>query len=217
MKIFGKLNIHGKAEELDRFPDQIDSKLSDGWTRNQSGENRLRQMDDARYYGFTCTKREARQEADLWLLRTASTDMSVVNIVPTTSGSLSIDEYNSLLEEFYEKFAEPTAAELGLDLELGDFDVTLEHWVSAATLEKLHSFSILANKSTGSAHPCDGERWYDFLIAVHLEDSKLDVTNLQRWLIEEEGWTEEIADRLVLEFESAQSLLKYYDRTCPSR
>ena len=32
---------------------------------------------------------------------------------------------------------------------------------------KLHSFSELANKSTGSNHPNDRERWFDFIIQTY--------------------------------------------------
>ena len=89
--------------------------------------------------------------------------------------------------------------------------MAITEWVSDETAEKLHTFSACANKSTGSSHPMDETRWYAFLMATHTERSSLAPESLRRWLQEEEGWDEDHAWKLSIEYETARSLFTYYD------
>ena len=72
--------------------------------------------------------------------------------------------------------------------------------------DALKRFSSLANKSTGSSHPLDQKRGFEFLILAHNAHDKLDV-NLVIYTLRELGWSEERAIELGLEFEFAESLL----------
>ncbi len=76
----------------------------------------------------------------------------------------------------------------------------------------LHQFSAAANKGTGSAHPYDKRRWFDFLIEAYKSGASLDSYTLRRWLIEEENWPDELATNLVEEYEFARSLLTQFDQ-----
>ncbi len=67
------------------------------------------------------------------------------------------------------------------------------------------------NKSTGSSHPLDHQRWMDFILTAHLEGSRLDATSLRRWLIEIEGWSPEVADQLAGQYEFGGRLLNFSD------
>ena len=75
----------------------------------------------------------------------------------------------------------------------------------------LKSFSSCANKSTGSAHPCDQARWLNFLIYSYLNDSKLTTDKLRKWLLDER-WPDETASDLICEYEFAKELLKTYEK-----
>ena len=86
---------------------------------------------------------------------------------------------------------------------------TIEDWVSTASAQRLRSFSGGANKSTGSSHPCDKQRWYDFVVSVHKNNDFLPASTLERWLIEEGGWGENQASELAIEYEQELGLLKY--------
>ena len=92
--------------------------------------------------------------------------------------------------------------------------MNIEGSLSPRALKLLRSFSTLANKSTGSAHPLDEQRWFAFIIAVHKDGSPLDAGTLGRWLIEDEAWPEDSAHTLTIEYEVARSLLKAYDGQC---
>jgi hypothetical protein len=89
----------------------------------------------------------------------------VSNIVPEKE-DLSMDTYNEILVEFYERFVRSTVAKLGLTAELTGPIIDLQRELDSATHDALAVFSIAANKATGSGHPSDRRRWLDFLVGL---------------------------------------------------
>ena len=88
-------------------------------------------------------------------------------------------------------------------------------WSALAPLERadaLRRFSAAANKATGSSHPLDRTRWFAFLLSVHGVTPSLDADRLARWLVEVEGWSDDKAHDLVVEYEFGLALLDEYDR-----
>jgi hypothetical protein len=135
----------------------------------------------------------------------------VANIVPTDRSNLSIGEYNEALVEFYERFAHPAADSIGVDTVLSADLVDLEVELPKHVFQALTAFSSLANKATGSSHPLDRQRWFEFLTLLHGSNSDLSTGLLQDWLILD-GWSESVAFDLVIEFEFGIGLLKHVDR-----
>jgi hypothetical protein len=133
----------------------------------------------------------------------------VSNILARDFSSLTYDQYNQILSDFYTSCARPAADAVGVAIELGNSDPTLEDFVSANTAKLLRSFSARANRSIW--HPNDRERWNEFLTAAYRERTTLDASMLQRWLIEEEKWPEDRAIGLAIEYENAKDLLKVYE------
>lgn len=135
----------------------------------------------------------------------------VTNIVPK-QGELSRSRYNELLQQFVQWIAEPAAKRVDAVLELSKAQESLSDWMPEATANLLISFSRCANRSTGSSHPKDRARWFEFLIASH-SGPHCDTDHLSRWLIEVEKWPEESATKLVLEYEFGLDLLSAYAET----
>ena len=90
--------------------------------------------------------------------------------------------------------------------------VTLDDAFSPEGKKRFLSFSGLANKSTGSSHPYDRERWLKFIIYLHKHNEVADSEYVKEFLIED-GWTEDKAIDLVIEYSFALKLLKMYDRS----
>jgi hypothetical protein len=155
---------------------------------------------------------EGEQNTRVCLFIDRGISARVTNIIPLKVGSLSIDEYNATLLNFYDQCIKPLSEELGLKCDLWDDKADISRWVTEDAARKLKSFSSLANKSTGSSHPLDQERWFSFITAVHGDQSELGEDILIRYLREEHGWSEERAYKLGIEFEFAMDLLRYYDR-----
>ena len=135
----------------------------------------------------------------------------VGNIVPSEEGGLNYHEYNSVLQDFVRRVAAPAARKTGFTVETTAERQSLDDWLTPQSAEALRRFSEAANKSTGSAHPLDQKRWFRFLLQVHSDKRQLGTSQLARWLTEIEGWSDEKADDLVVEYEFALALLDEYD------
>jgi hypothetical protein len=131
----------------------------------------------------------------------------VVNIVPLETSELTIQQYNAILAEFVALIAAPAAAEAGFDVEMSGGRQTLEDWVSPRAAHALRTFALTANRATGSSHPVDRRRWIQFLLADRARDL-MGAERLERWLVEVADFGEEVAGRLVSQYEFARDLLE---------
>lgn len=136
----------------------------------------------------------------------------ISNIVPLKVRELDIASYNALLEDFVTRVAQPAASASGFQIETSATRQSLKDWLSPDAGDALQRFSACANKSTGSAHPFDRERWFDFLVAVHRDGRKISTDYLIRWLVEVEGWADDQAHDLAIEYEFGLALLNSYDQ-----
>jgi hypothetical protein len=134
----------------------------------------------------------------------------VTNIVPREVRELGYSGYNAILQDFARHLAEPAARQVGFSLEITAAEQTLQDWLSPEAAEALKRFSAAANKSTGSSHPSDRRRWFDFLLQVHADKRRLDADQLARWLIEVERWSDDTAHDLVVQYEFGLELLDEY-------
>jgi hypothetical protein len=206
MKVFRDLYITGDDAALNATVEEIGQSLSDDWRRSRDMESQTHARGC-----FTCEANETRAAATVFLIDGHDNSLSVTNIVPTEPGALSYDQYNAILEEFHDRFAVPAAKKMGVAVEITPDEKGIGAWLSKDAVKKLQSFSSAANKSTGSAHPSDLNRWFAFLLAAHEEQSQLDSTTLSRWLVETERWGEEVASDLVIEYEFGRGLLTFAD------
>lgn len=134
----------------------------------------------------------------------------VTNVVPSELHMLTHHQYNSVLKDFIERVAKRVF--LSIEIRLSKDTASLTDWTSVEAASALAVFSRAANKSTGSSHPSDRARWMAFIVKHHQSRrDNLDPSVLARWLSEADGWPEDIAHELAIEFESGLDLLAYYD------
>lgn len=211
MKVFRELIIRGGPHNIEELITQITASVNDGWSRNRDEEKRMRDLGtDTALLCFDCDERGERPAASVWLAVDQSS-ARVSNIVPKHVRQLTQDQYNNILQEFHDRFLY-AAPDLGLSIDFTPADQTLEDWTSKEVASRLRFFSDHANKSTGSTHPSDRDRWQQFLVLAHRDKSPLDSASLQRWLTEEAGWSSDAALELALEYSRARSLLEFYDQ-----
>lgn len=211
MEVFRELIVYVSEEQNQEFMNNLETRLSDGWSSDVEENERLRTSGYI-YYCFNCTENDSRPAARLVFIRRNENEISVTNIIPPNVGEIIMGEYNGIIEEFYDKFVKPVSDEMGIVTHLSTKEQTLDDWMPSDCAIKLRTFSSTTNRSTGSSHPCDRERWFDFLVSVFNVDENFGAEELGRWLIEEDNWSEDRAYDLVIEYEFAISLLKYYDR-----
>lgn len=159
--------------------------------------------------------------------------LKVGNIVPLNKKQLTIDEYNAVLDLFYEEIIAPNQLQLknqGLTIngpESDAFDPL--KYISGEALKKLERFCSAANKTTGSSHPNDEERWFDFICQTVDDDRFFDYDTIFRFLMDEEywgkkepssisaighfAWDEEHAAELASEYDNYVRILQFYKST----
>src|SRR6185437_2583595 len=216
MRVFQTLTVRGRPDKLRRLPDEIEHRLTDGWTRNRVREAELRRNSSAELYCFHCEADLAgeepyREAADLWISSSDSSELLVANIVPTAVSELSYAQYNLILSEF-ERFAKPAAEGLGLSVSISKSDLKISDLLPPDVVHALIAFSENANRMTRAGHPRDKERWETFVTGAHRAHAQLDADTLSRWLVEEGHWPREAAHDLSIEYEQGRSLLEEYER-----
>lgn len=211
MHVFRELSMRGDPDRLRATVAEIERMLSDGWFRDKETERQLASLPTAVQSScFGCFDDGGNRPGATVIVTDKKPDILYVsNVIPHLRRRLNYDQYNRVLEEFYDRFVQPAAATTGCVAELTDTQADLEQWLSSAAAEKLRRFSSSANKGTGASHPQDRERWNDFVLSAHQDRSTLDASTLRRWLIEVENWPPEVADQLAVEYYYGRELLAY--------
>jgi hypothetical protein len=192
------------------FLERLEGSLTDGWRRDREREVRLRGMGvgGEGTFCFSCPEAPGRAAAALWLQARGPEELVVSNVVPLGKHTLTDEEYNGILGEFESRFLEPLSRASGVRPEILPARVRLEDYLSVDTSQALRAFSAAANRTT--LHPTDRQRWQQFVLRAHREDSLMDASYLEAWL-ELEGWPEALRHDLACEYESARALLASYD------
>jgi hypothetical protein len=201
IKVHREFRVTGSHPKLREFRDTVSRQLPPPWHGAVTQRNAL----GFEYAIFSRDATPPIPEASLFLSE-HDDGLELVNIVPATSTALTVDEYNRIADEFI-AVGRRAASDVGLEFaEEGPYsDIT--RWLPEPVAASLRSFSAGANKSTGSGHPMDFTRWADFIIAARDAGSGLPVNALQRFLVDEEGWDEDQAYKLVREYEFARQIL----------
>lgn len=213
LSIFRDLRLRGPADDIERLRAALIEQAATPWRHAPEREERVHlPAADGRPMAFERSTSPGYESAGLVLFARAD-GLEVTNIVPLQVSELSHGAYNAILENFAEQIARPAAHRTGFVVELTGNTVQIEDKLSEAAAHALRRFSVLANKSTGASHPYDRQRWFDFVILTHAERSELDSDLLHRWLIESEGWSEDQASDLAIEYERSRALLARFEET----
>ena len=227
MKTYRELYFRGTEDALKTFVKRIGSYATDEWKKVEDCELGTEYL-IFDYIGNSVDK----ARVFIWLgehLRRG--ELRVVNIVPMGKRELSVDEYNIVLVKFYNDVIRPyKTAEEGIDITEPTSD-TFEPTtvITKEALKKLKSFCRNANKSTGSSHPLDRERWFDFICQTVDDNKMFNYDTLTDFLQDEEywghkaeknmgvvgdfAWDERNAEKLAAEYENYCEILLYYKRT----
>jgi hypothetical protein len=206
MKVYADLMMKGASDALATAVTSIERTLSAGWERSHELESRAR-IGEARC--FVAPAMNSHPAGALWLaFRPDLGDWYVANIVPMEVGSLTADQYNSILREFHDSIVKPATAMLPVKVTLGAFERAPTDYMSDAATERLRLFSIQANKNTGSGHPDDQRRWFQFILQVDRDGRGPDAATLTDLLREHFDWPAERASELASEYEFGRALLR---------
>jgi hypothetical protein len=137
----------------------------------------------------------------------------IANILPDKRNSITKKEYNEAVMDFYNDLVK-IAPQYENKVTTNQFDPL--QIMSKEALEKLRDFYFLANKSTGSSHHDDEQRWYAFICQT-VEDKKIITAEQEflEFLQDKEYWgidvfEEDVAFELLHEYNKITGCLKYY-------
>ena len=171
MQVYKELSFFGGKPELDKLARDIYNVFPADWVKPKSNQM-LKDYILADYIG----KQAPHAEVSIYYGKDTWREgyVKVCNIVPLQKNQLTIDEYNQLLDLFYNDIAR-VYGETHDDIKVvgpssGQFNPL--DYISEEALKKLTLFCNAANKSTGSSHPCDEERWFDFICQT-VDDGKI--------------------------------------------
>lgn len=200
---FQDLTIKGRPEDINAFIQNLTERLK-GWQRDAKREEELK----GEYIAIRTPENGELPYAMLYLCGSNETgSYYMANIVPIKRDSISQEQYNSILQAFYDQYVHDHETSFGVIAELSKADINAYDVLSDENAGLLHRFSVLANMSTSSSHPEDGKRWRNFISHSFDTEQILDFDTLVGLLMDE-GWSEELAHELTTEYRRAIEVLR---------
>lgn len=227
MKTFCELYFKGTQLSLKKFSDEIQLYATGEWTSGIKNYGGVKWI----YFDYSGVEVDKASVCINLTFSDPTDELFVSNIVPLEKSKLSVDEYNAVLRKFYADIVVPYK-ETHHDVEISKitddiFDPTTV--ITKNALEKLKAFCNCANKSTGSSHPDDQKRWFDFICQTVDDNKMFDYMTLCDFLQDESYWGKKEddflgamgqfawdgthAEQLASEYELACEILQYYKNT----
>lgn len=207
MKTFKDVYIRvGDTGIVDYIRD-VTSGLENPWKRAYENEENSKYLGEIAF----CFQRKGDSNlpaAGLSIFQKDGSTWFIPNVVPIESGQLDYAEYNEIITEFYSSFLLPVSERHGIVVDITTDELKDEDIVGETPAKLLKKFSSCANKSTGSSHPMDRERWFAFIVEASKSKKEINTCDLKR-LLHQQGWSEEFALDLVIEFEFGRDLIEH--------
>lgn len=210
MKTFKDVFIKIDDKSIKYFISKVTDATKNHWSRAYESEENSKYLGEIAF-SFKRSGDNILPDAGLSIFQKENNIWYIPNVVPLEKGQLNYEEYNTIITDFYNSCLKPVALELKIDVEITSDSLTAEDVVGDEAGKLLKQFSSLANKSTGSSHPSDQERWFAFIVETCKKDKHVNTSDLVRVLCEQ-GWSEDSAHRLVIEYEFARDLITYMER-----
>lgn len=206
MREFQDLKITINKNDIEEFINYLGQQPGN-WQRDFSKEHDVTKFTDGMMFCFNYMLND-EVHSSLWLAEKEKDTLYTSNIVPVMTNRLSISEYNEIQRKFCSELLSKADKKFKLNIELSKETIELEDLVSSEAAQALRSFSRLANKSTGHAHPLDQKRWFEFIKLTAESSYKISPEQLEKFLVED-GWSENSSIELACDYEYSIELLEY--------
>lgn len=210
IEVMQDLHLHCANDQHSSLRDALHRHTAPPWRHAEEKERELANTlsDMPEYLMF---ERSAEQElaAAAVALCKAPNGYDVVNIIPLEAHELGVTSYNDILNDFIDRIVAPASREFQFDFTPTPRMQSITDWISDNSATALHRFSVSANKATGTGHPADRKRWFQFILTAYQGEEELDTERLGRWLVEVEKWPPEVAHQLVDEYQYSIDLLQF--------
>lgn len=212
-----KLKIKGSMSNLQKFIDNLPSRLIDGWQHDVEDEERHKKKGTT-LKAIRTPKDDTMPEATIYLMSDGhGTLWEVTHVMPPSEeiGVIPVEFCNLIIGTFYEKFIKTQAADYSLTVEISPSEFTLDYLVSSNRLS-IHNADFLrsvvhALESYGNiSNPHDKDKFYDFVCGTFQDKQTISNHLLRTLLIDEFQIDEEISNELVSHYESLTQFLYHY-------
>ena len=157
---------------------------------------------------------ERLSKASVWVVIT-NEELTITNITPNEIGSLGVVMYNTILQTFYEDFL---AKFLDEDMRNKVFitgeESSLSDVLSEETFKALQKWERCCDHTSPITYNLDRLMWFEFIILLHKDDTKLDMDDFEQWLQEDCKWSSVLNDIITdlrNNLEYSLDLLTHYD------
>lgn len=138
-------------------------------------------------------------------------DVKVGNVVPYKKSVFRIEknEFNTIIAAFKNEVIDKIVSEDRVDFPSGDYSIES---LIPNSFQQLNSWiNCPGAPNNPFTHPCDLNRWFDFIIALVLNDESKNLSSSDfEQCLEEYNWEEETIEEAVLHYEHDTNLLEYY-------
>ena len=118
----------------------------------------------------------------------------------------------ALSEHLYRKCEEMDINAIGPNIT--DEEFTLSDILSKKTFNALQKWEQCSNHASPLTNESDRKMWFDFIILLHNDGTKLDLNDFEQWLKEDCNWPDNLDDiisDLQIRLEYSLDLLTQYD------
>lgn len=219
MEVFQDLKIFvPKHQEKDFFKRLLDKVSESNWKHKSEFETDYKRNTASSEEVIMCFETAELPYAGeklkvyIWLWKKIDY-FEVFNIVPVGIGSIDYSQYNFALNQFYKVCIQKIENEFDLKIDFSSPNKSIIDLIGKDAGEALIKFSRNANKTTGNTNPFDFSRWCDFVFILHRNKIALNIDDFERWLEEEEAWSNKVASRLGSNLEYALNILERYEQS----
>lgn len=147
------------------------------------------------------------------ILYSSDNVVQVVNVIPnedTNTALLTKDQYNKIIKKFYVEIIEPLF-ENKYEINVSPEEIEMET-IIPDSYQALHQWVCCPGAPNDPfLHPNDLKRWFNFICTIHDSEETLGSGDLEQWLLEDRGWSEEVVTETIIRYETETELLNYYD------
>lgn len=213
MKTFKEFSIEADHDLLTEFVTKLQNMNFDNYTYDsEKALNYAKMIGRNSNEVLTFKSPEIKNAiAYIWLVVDGN-NIKITNITPHVSGQLRIDQYNAILDDFYLHIIKPNIDDQ-YAVKITSDSKSIQEYAGIETAKKLEKWISLANKSTLITNNYDFDRWTDFIITAHRNNTNLNPIQLEKYLIVDIGISDEnLVNQVVNLYDFGRILLVEYDK-----
>ena len=138
--------------------------------------------------------------------------IKVINIVPFqhSCDHIEKDIYNHIVDTFNDMVITPLFSEK-YKIDCTKEEVSIQE-IIPKSFQKLNRWTHCPGAPDHPfVHQFDLELWFDFICALHTNGEELSSGDLEKWLMDDNGWDEDVVTDTIIRYETERDLLNYYD------